>query len=269
MSFSLPVSPDLLCQRFDAPGVNALVIMGSHARGDAGPYSDIDLVRLVDEAKAEVAGAGSHLLGDILVVVSNVTPSKAERWFTEPTAAVESIVGVRQARPLLDRQAAFAAIQARAHAFAWDETLQMKADLWASEQMVGWVEEAHKGLEGLRRQDPGRLLNACFGLSWGLTSVVKVQRGILTSGDNGFYHEVRAAVGAESLWSQLCAISFGVAEVHDRPPSLRERVVAGLSLYVATAELLRDALQPEHAPLIAQTVTLIQNKLEDAYHGAS
>lgn len=256
-----------LAQPFDSPSVNAIVLMGSHARGDAGPYSDVDLVRFVTEEAAELAGAGSHLIDGVLVMVSNVTPSQVERWFTEPEQATNTIAGLRTARPLLDRDATFAAIQARAQAFVWDAELQRKADLWASEQMVGWIEEVHKGLEGLRRRDPGRLLNASFGLSWGLSSVVKVQRGLLLSGDNGFFAEGANAVGPESLWSQLRAVAFGVAEVHSHPPSLQERVVAGLHLYTLTAELVSPALQPEHIPLIVETVSLINRELEQAYHG--
>lgn len=256
-----------LAQQFDAPAVKALVLMGSHARGDAGPYSDVDLVRFVAESDGDLPGAGSHLQEGVLIVVSNVTPSQVEGWFIDPKAATDTIAGLRVARALIDRHATFAAIQARAQAFVWDETLQGKADLWASEQMVGWIEEVHKGLEGLRRRDPGRLLNASFGLSWGLSSVVKVQRGVLVSGDNGFFTEVAAAVGAETAWSQLRAIAFGVADVHGRPPSLRERVVAGLHLYGLTAELLGPAIQPEHAPLIAETIQLINGEIECVYHG--
>lgn len=256
-----------LTQRFDALSVQAIVLMGSHARGDAGPYSDVDLVRFVEEAYGELSGAGSHLIDGVLVVVSNVTPSQVEPWFSEPPQATNTIAGLRTARALLDRDGTFAALQERAHAFVWTEAMQVKADLWASEQMVGWIEEVHKGLEGLRRRDPGRLLNANFGLSWGLSNVMKVQRGVLISGDNSFFAEVAAVVGTDSLWSQLCALAFGVADIHGRPPSLRERVVAGLHLYGVTAELLGAALQPEHAPLVAETAALINTALEAAYHG--
>ncbi|MEZ4737496.1 MAG: nucleotidyltransferase domain-containing protein [Caldilineaceae bacterium] len=257
----------LFAQQFDHPAVNAIVLMGSHARGDAGPYSDVDLVRFVAEEAADLTGAGSHLRDGVLVVISNATPKRVEGWFTDPEQATNTMAGLRMARALIDRHDTFAAIQARAHAFCWTEDLQMKADLWVSEQMVGWIEEVHKGLEGLRRRDPGRLLNASFGLSWGLSTVVKVQRGILLSGDNGFFQEITHAIGPDSVWSQLYGVAFGVAEVHGRPPSLRERVVAGLHLYALTADLIGPALQPEHAPLIHETVTLIHRDLEQAYHG--
>jgi hypothetical protein len=256
-----------LARQFDGPGVRAIALLGSRARGDAGPYSDVDLVRLVDAGAAELSGRGSYLLDDQLVVVSNLEPAAVERCFTEAEEAVRSIAGLRQARPLLDSAGEFAALQARALAFVWTSELQAQANAAASEQLVGWIEEAHKGLEGLRRQDPGRLLNGLFGLSYGLSAVMQLQRGVLLSGDNGFYDEVAAAVGPTSPWVQLRAVAFGVAEVHGRPPSLRERVVAGLGLYVATAELLADILLPEHRPLVEATVELINRSVERAYHG--
>lgn len=256
-----------LAHQFDAPGVNAIVLMGSHARGDAGPYSDVDLVRLVEERAAELSGTGSHLIGGVLVVVSNVTPTQVELWFSEAAAATKNIAGVRVGRPLIDRQATFASIQSRADAFVWTATHQQQADKFASEQMVGLIEETHKGLEGLRRRHVGRLQNALFGLTWVLSQIIQVQRGILVTGDNGFYDEVAAVMGLDSLWMRLRAVAFGVADVNDRPASLRERVVAGLGLYVVTAELLGDAIQPEHESMIAETVALINARLQDAYHG--
>lgn len=258
---------DALVHQFSHPAVTAIALFGSHARGDAGPYSDIDIIRFVDSDDADPPGSGSHLIDDTLVVVTNYTPSTVNSWFTEPTAAVHAIASLQQAKALWDPNGAFSRLQARAHAFTWTGELQTKADLWASEQMVGWMEEAHKGLEGLRRRDVGRMLNASFGLSWGLTGVVKVQRGVLVYSDNSVIDQVIESVGTDSLWAQLCAISFGFGEVHERPPSLRERVVAGLHLYTVTAELLHTAIGPEHLPLVMRTVARINQDLEAAYHG--
>jgi hypothetical protein len=212
-------TPDFLdlAHQFDDPSVRAIVLMGSHARGEAGPHSDIDLVRFVDESAGDLPGQGSHLIDGALVVVSNAAPERVERWFTIPAEAVKTIVGLRQARSLIDRAGYFAVIQARAQAFVWISELQVQADREASEAMVGWIEEAHKGLEGLRRQDPGRLLNGLFGLSYGLSNVMGLHLGVLLSGDNGFYDEVAGAVGLDTPWTHLRAVAFGVAEVHGRP----------------------------------------------------
>ncbi|MBK9055526.1 MAG: nucleotidyltransferase domain-containing protein [Chloroflexi bacterium] len=230
-----------LSQRFVVPGVQAMALMGSFARGEAGRFSDVDVVRfwgtrppprtpprlsfpsplgrncgsvpfpLLHPRPPPNGGgnprdpllAGSHLVAGRLVVVSDVTPEQVTRWFTEPDEAVNTIAGVRSARILWDPDGVLAAIQTRALAFVWDEGMQAKANRWASEQMVGLIEEVHKGLTGLERDDMGRLLNARFGLSWLLNRVMAVAKGVLLSGDNGFWAEVAAAVGPDSPWGQV------------------------------------------------------------------
>jgi hypothetical protein len=182
-----------------------------------------------------------------------------------PELAVNYISGLRHARPLIDRDGILAALQKRAHSFVWNKEMQTKANAWASEQMVGLIEEARKGLEGLRRNDVGRLLNARFGLSWLLSRVVQVQRGVLVPGDNALFTAVESAVGRDTEWARLRRVVFSVEEIESRPPTLREQVVAGLHLYVITAELIEDTLRPADAPLIKQTVARICGVIKDTF----
>ncbi len=249
-----------LAQRFDAPGASAIALLGSYARGDQGTFSDVDLVRLHANPPAATGGA-SHLIDGRLVVVSDVGPAQVEEWFTRPEVVVNVIAGLRAGRALVDREGAFRAVQIRARAFLWDAAMQQRANAWASQQMVGWIEEVHKGLEGLRSDDTGRLLHARFGCTWGLTRVVQVQRGVLVSGDNAFYDEVAAAMGRGSEWVRLRQLAFGVEEEGRRPLSLRGQVSAGLRLYALTARLIAEALRPEDEPLITETVRLIEATL--------
>jgi predicted nucleotidyltransferase len=246
-----------LARRFDLPEVDAIVLMGSYARRDAGPFSDVDLVRFTVAETTDLPGNGSHLIEDRLVVVSDVTPAEVEKGFTQPEMAVTMIQGLRNGRSLIDKQCTFANLQQRAHAFQWDDTMQAKANAWASAQMVGWIEEVHKGLEGLRRHDPGRLLNAQFGCSWGLARVICVQRDVLLSGDNALVREVTAVLGENSTWSRLCRQAFGL----DGATTLADRVAAGLRLYVETAVLLQPILRPQDAPLIQAAVNRLNNHL--------
>jgi hypothetical protein len=255
-----PVPLEQLIQRFDAPGVRALVLMGSYARGDAAPSSDIDFVRFANEA--ELPDAGSYLIDGHLVVVSTVTPGQVERWFSEPEAVTDTIMGVRSAQALLDRDGYFAEIQVRARAFAWGQAMQERANQRASAMLVGWIEEVHKGLAGLQRNDVGRLLNARHGLSWGLGRVMKVQRGVLLSGDNAFYNEVNQAMGQQSEWVQLLRTAFGIESEEGKAPTLSEQVRSGLRLYILTAELLAPVLRTEDRPLITHTIQLIRKALD-------
>lgn len=262
----LPVSQQTLLEHFVEPGIEAVALLGSHARGEAGPFSDIDLLRLVaDEAAAD--DGTSHLIAGRLVTVSTVGPAGVERWFTEPDAAINSVLALREARSIYDPTGRFRAIQERARSFVWGEALQEKANRQASRALVGWVEEVLKGLEGLRRVQQGedatgRLLNARFGLSWGLVNVLRVQRGVLCYSDNAFLDAVTVAVGRDSRWSRLARIAFGLSDPEGHPPSLVEEVTAGLHLYVETVHLLEAALQPEDRPLIQMAVTHIQDELD-------
>lgn len=206
-----------LIQRFDRPGVQALVLMGSYARGDAGPFSDVDLVRFVAKDCPSLPGCGSHLVDGRLVVVSDARPDEVDAAFIQPEVAVGSIVGLRSGRPLKDPNGFFAAIQKRARAFVWDEAMQARANAYANREMVGWIEEVHKGLEGLRRGDLGRLLNAEYGLSWGLNRLVLVQRGVLLGSDNDFFQAVEDAVGRDSPWARLRRRVFGLGS--ESPPT--------------------------------------------------
>jgi hypothetical protein len=247
---------DALLAQFRAPGIAALVLMGSYARGDAGPFSDVDLVRFHAQ-DAPSASAETHFLGGHFVVVSDAYPDQIEEWFQKPELASTTIAGLRSARPLWDPDDFFATIQARAKAFRWDAEMQARANAWASSQMVGWIEEAQKGLAGLQIGHEGRLLNARYGLTWGMVNVLRVQRGILVSGDNGVYPEVIRAMGVKSLWAALSRQAYGM----DGDAGLPEQVVAGLRLYAHTAELLAAILTPDDKLMVDQIVQRIMAQL--------
>ena len=228
---------------------------GSHARGDAGPFSDVDIVRFCNSDPQRTA-AETHLIEARFVVISAVGPSKVSDWFSKPEEATASIAGIRTARPLWDPDGHFESIQNRAAAFEWDAAMQDKANAYASTEMVGWIEEVQKGLEGLRRHDIGRLLNARFGLSWGLTNVMRVQRGILISGDNASYAEVLADIGAETEWAKASRHVFGLTGL-----SLSDQVRAGLRLYALTARMIEDSLHERDRPLVYEVLRRINREV--------
>jgi predicted nucleotidyltransferase len=253
---------EMLIKRFDGPDIDALVLMGSHARETATPYSDVDLTRFTAANGRQRTRVFQGLIADQLVVVNDLGADAVEEIFTHPEVAVGYLVGLRLGRPLQDRNGIFAHIQARAHAFTWDTTMQMNANAWASEALAGWSEDMRKGIVGLDNDHIGRLLQARFASSWGLSRIMQVQRGVLLTSDNDFYTAVAEAVGRDSEWVRLRHIAFGIAQVHGYPPTLREQVVAGLHLYIVTAELLAPMLRAEDHPLIMQTVELIRHTLD-------
>ena len=272
----LPTSLSTYLEEWKTDETVAFALLGSYARGDAGPFSDVDVVRfvnsdthdaesrsfLIEESEQEYGAPRAYSPREWLVVLSTATPNQVESWFSEPGQAVNFIAGLRDGRAFWDPEGIFAAIQQRACRFQWTQAHQEKANRLTGQELVGWIEEVHKGLEGLRRNDTGRLLNARFGLSWGLAWVMRVQRGVLSASDNAFFDDVIAAAGPESNWARQLRWVFGVTDGGGLDYlSLHEEVRAGLRLYCETFDLLREAIPRRDYPLIEATVNRIRMEL--------
>lgn len=242
-----------LVGRFASAEVDAVVLAGSYARGEEHRLSDVDLMLFASESAEERMEL--HVIEGKLHVVSRILPAQVETWFTHPKLASEIIQGLRTARILFERGYTFTRIQKRAHAFRWDSAMQAKADAWTSSELAKLAEEVQKGLSGLQSGHVGRLLNARFGLSWGLSQIMQVDRGVLLSGDNAFMEEVEAAVG-DRAWIEERRRAFSAVP----GLQLRDQVAAGLRLYLATARLLDRALQPQDRPVVEHAVRLIESE---------
>jgi len=154
------------------------------------------------------------------------------------------IEGLRTAIIIRDENDVFANIQNRAKDFEWSKDLQKKAAIWASKALKGWVEEANKGLNGLLLNDIGYLLQARYGLSWGLSKVVQVSQGILLCSDNAAFAEINRAMKKERKWVELRKKAFGISN------NLTDAVIAGLLLFVETVDLLEPKLRKEDFSVI-------------------
>ena len=250
----------------------ALLLMGSMARGDGGIDSDVDLLRLTGKDGGDSGGETGSFVIDVggvprLVTVGNAGPETRAAWFSDPSAACEAIGGVRESVILVDGEEGLGRkVKEDALAFVWDEEIQAKADAYVEEAMVGWVEEALKGVEGLNRarasenwraeegQIVGRLLNARFGLSHGLVGLVRVWKGVLLASDNTFLSATKAAVGIDHPWSLLATDAFGVQSA-----DLPSQIASGLALFVSTVDLVRHLLSPDAASVIDHALTRIHS----------
>ncbi|MBN2048776.1 MAG: nucleotidyltransferase domain-containing protein [Anaerolineaceae bacterium] len=257
-----PVDVTRILPSFDGKSVQAFVLMGSYARGEAGKFSDVDLVRLIEKEDPDLKPAGIYLIEGCLVVISDQTMEKFEAVFTHPERACDSIAGLRTAVPLIDRNHSFERIQQRALNFIWTDELNQQRDEWIANQMVGWIEEVHKGLQGLALNHTGRLLQARFGMTWGMSNIIKVHLGIFLSGDNGLFEDLETLLGEASPWVITRQIAFGIVKPDGSPPTLREQIQAGLALYVLTAEMVRHRLTGRNAGMVEETVQRIREYLD-------
>lgn len=235
---------DLVAEFADADTIGML-LAGSYARGDATPYSDIDLIRfapVLPEADADryrLAYREGHL-----VSLSTTTVDAKRAELSRPETAIWAIPGLQQTRILLDRDGALAALLQEAQGFRW-EPLQSEADAYASYNVMGLVEEVHKLLGALEHNDESTALYATWGLVSGLIRAVTVQRGVLIQTENAYFRQAQEAVGPESAWSRAFRVAVGLDAA-----TVTARAVKALCLYNETATLLASALQPQHLAVI-------------------
>ena len=115
----------LLVDELNNENVTALALVGSYAHGDATPYSDIDVLCFVHEATER---ARRYVYRDgRLIGISTRTIAQYRKRFTIPEEAIFVVPSIRDARVLLDKEGALAALQQEAQAWTW-EPLQAAAN---------------------------------------------------------------------------------------------------------------------------------------------
>jgi predicted nucleotidyltransferase len=257
------MNPEVI-EKYIDDSVCVIALFGSRARGDNGRYSDTDIVRLtrVSDEPQRNPGISNVMIEGILTSISTMKISDVENWFVNPALATEALQGLRDAQAMYDPEGVFSNLQKRALSFQWDDELQKKANEYVGEQLVGWAEEAYKGMEGLLRNDEGRLLQAKYGLTWGIAKLMTVYKGILATSENTFFYQIQHCMGADSDWTESLRKAFGVSPLNS-PLPVSGQVAFGLRLYLLTYRIARKDLSPEHLGIIEHTASLIEEFLDN------
>jgi hypothetical protein len=241
----------------DGEDIVAIALMGSYARGDATEYSDVDVVRFAaSPPESDEEEYTLQYRGGRLVSISTTTVAAKERELSHPVSAVMAVPGLRQARVLLDKDGALAALREKAMSFTW-EPLQPAADRLASYDLMGNAEEVHKVLSALVRRDESAAMYGTMGMCNALTRIVIVQRGLLIRTENSWFQLVYDAVGRDSEWTRYHRLANGFEAGPPHLPPFEVRAIAGLHLYEETAGLLRHVLRPAHAQVVDTAIANI------------
>lgn len=227
----------------------AIGLTGSHARGDAMRYSDLDIWHFVDAMPdAPYAGYTLRQHDDYLVSVTTSTLESQRAKLARADGALSAAPGLRQMRVLLDKTGQLAQLIQAAHDFRW-ETVQAQAQAAASHELLGLAEEAHKIMNGLAQAEDYLVLTGLYGLVLGLTHAVALHNGVLADTENVYFRQVQLATGAESDWTRQHRTALGLVMAS---PTMRAQ--AGLRLYRETAALLNSVILPEHEAVIESTL---------------
>lgn len=231
-----------------AQGAKAVVLAGSHARGDATHLSDVDLYAI---------GAGSayslRVVRDRLVAISWRTVEEERRAMRQPASLGAVVPAWRRARIVHDTDGLAAGLQREADAFDWS-TISVDCDEWVADATTGYAEEVMKLIAARRRDD--QLLAAVQRsvLALRLPVVMAVHHRLLYETENRLWHQVAKAMGDEWTAAQATALGLAPSEDADR---------AAVQLFTLAVNEVRPLLTPAQAAVVDLTLRVVSEKTDD------
>jgi hypothetical protein len=243
-----------LVAELDNDDIVGITLGGSYARGEATPYSDIDLACFYTD-DATLPFKRFMYRSSLLVSISPKTVAGFRSDLARPEKAIFAAASPHLV--LLDKDGSVKQLIREIAAFRWGP-LQPTANEYASLEMTLATEQIHKILsEILRRDDMAIAYATAKLLSW-LTTIVAVQRGVAVRSDSVYYLQVQVSVGGASVWARYHRIVAGIDELPASVSSIKVRAVAALHLFQETATLLRPIMQPDHLAVVEHALHVFQ-----------
>lgn len=228
-----------------ARGADAVVLVGSVARGDALDTSDIDLIALGDGPQYLLERAGGRL-----VSVSWRSAAQVRADFDSPAMSGGVVPAWRGAVLLHDPHGL--AAELRREALAWDWPRVCSAcDRWVAEQVTGYAEEVHRlvGYLAVGRRLPAAAVRSVLAVR--LPMVMAVHRRILYDSESRLWNLVGEAEGIRWLDAQKQALAMVPADEH-------ELSGAALELYAMLARRVTPLLTPTQASVVDGALDLVE-----------
>jgi predicted nucleotidyltransferase len=247
-----------LIEEYDTPQVTGFALAGSHARGDATRYSDVDLLRFVS-AEADAQKFIQRYVDGALLSLTTYSVERKRADLRLPEEAVWVVPTLRRMRILRDKRGELADLQRNAEMFEW-ASVQAAAHRQLSADFVGWAEEVHKILSGLVRRDESALAYGTISLVLGIVRIMALARGVLIVSENTYFREVGEAVGVDSNWMRYLERTLGVGSAS----TVDTRAHAALALYRETVRLIEPIitplLSPEHIEVVRTCAALLDDR---------
>lgn len=228
-----------------------MVLGGSWARGEAHRASDIDMWVL-----GRRSGQTTLFRGGFQVNIERTTERVERSRFRDPRRVGGCVPGWRSALLVYDPQRVAARLQAEARAFRWS-TIASRCDRWVGKELAGLAEESVKLVRALGE---GSLETAAVQrnlLANRLAFVMAIHRRILWGSENEMWERVGARVGGRWQGAQRAALGVSGG-------NFVRNCRAALTLYLLTADAVRDTLSSEQANVVRHVRGLIKGPVPDS-----
>ena len=225
-------------------GAQAVVLVGSHASGDAGPESDLDILAI---------GPASYSWnlqrrGGLLVSVSSSSFEAYREAFALPEAVCAVVPGWRGAVILHDPEGLAASLVREARGWSWGP-LERRCDAWVAEQVTGYSEEVLKLVAALRDGNASTAAVQRALLAVRLAPVLAVHRRILYGSENRLWDLVSEAMGEG--WRREQAVALGQGD-----ESFEETCTAALRLYELAAGEVATLLDERQREVVGYALAI-------------
>ena len=210
-------------------GARAVVVTGSHARGEARDGSDLDLV---------VVGDGPSYLLEVrearLVAQKWTTEAESRARFLDPGSVGSHVPGWRDSIVLHDPDRIAARLKREALRWEWS-LLGGRCDAWVAEQVTGLAEEVQKVAATLASGRTWRAATRRNVLVLRLPPILAVHYRLLGGSEDALRQRLGMHAGPE--WIQTEALAFATAG-----ESLEMSCAAALRLYRIAADAVAATL---------------------------
>jgi predicted nucleotidyltransferase len=226
-------------------GARAVVLVGSHATGDASPESDLDLLAIGPQSYSW----NLQRRGDLLVSVSSSSFERYQESFSSPEEVCAVVPGWRGPVILHDPEGLAAALAREAREWDWGP-LERRCDAWVAERITDYAEEVLKLVAALRRGNTSTAAVQRSLLAVHLAPVLAVHRRILYGSENRLWDLVSDAMGEEWRREQAVALTQG-------DESFRETCAAALRLYGLAAGEIAPLLDDRQREVVDYALSMV------------
>ena len=254
------VHPDVLdiacriAERASGEGAVAVMLVGSHVRGEAHEQSDIDLIVIGEGPDYVLERHAGHL-----VSLSWRTPVALFAALDDPATVGGLVPALREALILSDR--AGEAVRMKEFAATWEwGRVEPECDTWVADQITGLAEEVHRLVGCL---DTGNSTMAAVMrsvLAMRVAAILSVHLRLLYGSENRLWDLVNQEMG--SHWTEVQEKALGMTGA-----SLRDTCDAALELYATAAARVRDILSGVQREVVAHACAVAGRPMDDAAQG--